>query len=118
MIPMIARDPFRRGLVLALAAGLGLATPRQTPAAQVASYPKLGATDLNRLIVLDQSGNRVAMPTRPNTGAVTLADGSVPSYVAYPIARDNSVPKGFPTVYTGGEKAGPVTGPLRLDAIV
>ena len=111
----IRLSPSRRGLVLALGVGLSLASPWQSHASQVASI-KLDADDLTP-IVLDQNGARVPMPTK-HSGPVTLPAGTVPSYVAYTVDSDDSVPQGFPAVYTGAAKAGRTTGPLRLDAVV
>ena len=95
--------------------GLSPATPGQSHASQVASI-KLDADDLTP-IVLDQNGARVPMPTK-HSGPVTLPAGTVPSYVAYTVDGDDSVPQGFPAVYTGAAKPGKTTGPLRLDAVV
>src|SRR4029079_5011535 len=102
-------------MVLALAGGLSLVSPWQSRGSQVASI-KLDADDLTP-IVLDQNGARVPMPTQQSC-AWPLPAGTVPSYVAYTVDSDDSVPQGFPTVYTGAAKPGKTTGPLRLDAVV
>jgi hypothetical protein len=108
--------PTRRGLALALAAGMSLAPIGPTRASQVDSI-KLDADDLNSPIVLDQNGAKVALPTK-HSGPVTLVAGTVPSYIAYTVDSDDSLPSSVHSVYTGAAKAGQTTGPLRLDAIV
>jgi len=115
------RDRFRRWLAMSLVVGLGLApsAPWQCRAAQVASTIKLDADDLNQPIVLDQSGKTIHLPTKQQSGPAVLANGSIPSYIAYQVDSDGSLPKGFPTVVTGSAKSGQTTtGPLHFDALV
>jgi hypothetical protein len=115
-------DRFRGHMVVSLSLGLALAlnpgTPSLARAAQVASQIKLDADDLSKPIVLDQYGHTLHLPTRSHTGPLVLADGAVPSYIAYLVDRDDTLPKGFPTVVTGPGEAARTTGPLHLDAQV
>ena len=90
--------------------------PQRSPAAAVASNIKLDADDLRHPLMLDQNGNRVAMPTRGHP--VVLASGVTPSYVAYTLDGDGSLPKNFPTVSTGAARAGQTTGPLHFNAVM
>lgn len=114
-IPSIRRASLRRGLALALAAGVSLAPSPKARAAQVASV-KVDAAGITP-IILDQDGARLPLPTR-RSGPVTLPAGSMPTYAAYPLRRFDSLTRDFPTVYSEGARAGKRTGPLHLDAIV
>jgi hypothetical protein len=110
--------PSRRGLALALtlAAGLALGPIGPSRAARMTSDIKLDADDLNHPIVLDQNGAKVAMPTK-DSGPVTLAAGTVPSYIAYTVDGDDTLPRSVHSIHAGAAKAWK-TGPLHLDAVV
>ena len=117
------RGRFRCWLATSLAVGLGLglapAAPRQSRASQIASPIKLDAEDLDHPIVLDQNGQTIQLPTKQQSGPVVLTDGAVPSYIAYQVGGDDSLPKGFPTVDSGSANSNQTTtGPLHLDALV
>jgi hypothetical protein len=102
-------------LALALAAGLALATPCRTLAAQSASAIQISAAALNSPYVLDQSGTRIAMPTKQHP-SVTLAAGTVPTYVAYgPVSDPGTLPASLPAVYTNPANFGK-TSPHHFDA--
>jgi hypothetical protein len=118
MILTISRHRFRCRLGLVLAVGVGLPTPSRSLAAPVTSDIKLDADDLSQPIVLDQSGKVLALPSKQHPGSLILANGVTPSYAAYTVDSDDSLPKGIPTVDTGSAKAGQTTGPLHLDAMV
>ena len=117
------RGRFRCWLATSLAVGLGLglapAAPRQSRASQIASTIKLDAEDLDHPIVLDQNGQTIELPTKQQSGPVVLTDGAVPSYIAYQVGGDDSLPQGFPTVDSGSANSNQTTtGPLHLDALV
>jgi hypothetical protein len=125
MIPMSFRRRHRHrrfqgrlGIVLAIGISISALplTPRRSPAAAVASNIKLGADDLSHPLMLDQNGNRVAMPTRGHP--VVLASGVTPSYVAYRLDGDESLPRNFPTVSAGAARTGQTTGPLHFNAVM
>ena len=123
MIPMIFRRRRRHcrfqgrlGIVLAIGFCTLPLVPQRSPAAAVASNIKLDADDLSHPLMLDQNGNRVAMPTRGHP--VVLASGVTPSYVAYTVDGDDSLPKNFPTLSTGAARAGQTTGPLHFNAVM
>jgi hypothetical protein len=80
----------------------------------VASNIKLDADDLSHPLMLDQNGNPVAMPTKGHP--VVLASGVTPSYVAYTVDGDDSLPKNFPAISTSAARAGQTTGPLHFNA--
>ena len=117
------RGRFRCWLATSLAVGLGLglapAAPRQSRASQIASTIKLDAEDLDHPIVLDQNGQTIELPTKQQSGPVVLTDGAVPSYIAYQVGGDDSLPQRFPTVDSGSANSNQTTtGPLHLDALV
>ncbi len=120
MIPMIfrRRRPFegRLGIVLAIGFSALPLAPRRLPAAAVASNIKLDADSLSHPVMLDQNGNRVAMPTRGHP--VVLASGVAPSYVVYRLDGDESLPKDFPVISPGAARAGQTTGPLHFNAVM
>jgi hypothetical protein len=117
------RGRFHCWLATSLAVGLGLglapAAPRQSRASQIASRIKLDAEDLDHLIVLDQNGQTIQLPTKQQSGPVVLTDGAVPRYIVYQVGGDDPLPKGFPTVDSGSANSNQTTtGPLHLDALV
>ena len=117
------RGRFHCWLATSLAVGLGLglapAAPRQSRASQIAWRIKLDAEDLDHLIVLDQNGQTIQLPTKQQSGPVVLTDGAVPRYIVYQVGGDDPLPKGFPTVDSGSANSNQTTtGPLHLDALV
>jgi hypothetical protein len=105
-------------MALIMVLGVALLAPCRSLAAALTSNIKLDADDLNQPIILDQNGKALVLPSREHPGPVILASGVTPSYVAYTVDSDDSLPKGIPTVDTGPAKAGQTTGPLHLDAMV
>jgi hypothetical protein len=121
MISMIFRRRQRRfqgrlGVLLAIGLGALPLVAEPSPAAAVSSNIKLDADDLSHPLMLDQNGNSVAMPTRGHS--VVLASGVTPSYVAYTVDGDDSLPKNFPAVHTGSASTGQNTGPLHFNAVM
>jgi hypothetical protein len=121
MIPMVFRRRHqhfqgRLGILLAIGLSTLLLAPERSPAAAVSSNIKLDADDLSHPLMLDQNGNPVALPTRGHP--VVLASGVMPSYVAYTLDGDESVPKNFPAVSTSAASAGKTTGPLHFNALM
>jgi hypothetical protein len=121
MISMILRQRHRRfqsrlGIMLAIGFSALPLAPQQLHAAAVASAIKLDADDLSQPLMLDQNGNRVAMPTTGHP--VVLGSGVMPSYIAYTVDGDDSLPKDFPAVSTVAAKAGQTTGPLHFNAVM
>jgi hypothetical protein len=106
----------RLGIVLAIGFSALPLAPQRSPAAAVVSNIKLDADDLSHPLMLDQNGNPVAMPTKGHL--VVLASGVTPSYVAYTVDGDDSLPKNFPTLSTGAAKAGQTIGPLHFNAVM
>jgi hypothetical protein len=105
-------------MALIIVVGVALLAPCRSLAAALTSNIKLDADDLNQPMILYQNGKALVLPSRQHPGPVILASGATPSYVAYTVDSDDSLPKGIPTVDTGSAKAGQTTGPLHLDAMV
>jgi hypothetical protein len=106
-------------MLVPLALGLSLASGG-TPSATAATIPpkvQLDAEDLRHPLLLDQNGRFVLDRNATGSGAGASAGGSVPTYVAYPVDRDDPLPQGYPTIDTGPRVPGRTVGLLNLSSV-
>jgi hypothetical protein len=97
------RPVFLRVLALALCSCLALtfAEGGEARAASIGTSVNSGSAVFSHPFVLDQSGQPIVASGRGKTHAVVLAPGSVPTYLAYRLPSNETVPSGVPTVDAG-----------------
>jgi hypothetical protein len=98
-------------LVVGLALGAGLSLPPQCQAARLGAY--LTAQDRARPVLLSETGT--PMPLRSWTHS---DQGTVPTYLAFPLGGGEHLPGGTPTLTTAPQADGTTVGPLNLNPLI
>jgi hypothetical protein len=102
-------------LVPMLDLGVGLSLPARCEAARLGTY--LTAQDRSRPLLLAETGTPIPVRDWAHPDPV-LPKGTVPAYVAFPLAGGEHLPRGTPTLTSGPQAGGTTVGPLNLNPLV
>jgi hypothetical protein len=102
-------------MVFGLILSVGLTPSTCCQAAKLSTY--LTAKDLAGRELLDQDGKPLSLATLDHPRRA-IADGSTPTYVAFPLHGGEHLPAGITTLVAGSQAGAATVGPLDLDSTI